>query len=507
MSRTTSELAARIARFRSKDPRFVCRPPTADSSRFLLAVSSVPMPTRGARATTRSSSLAAHVPPTLRRSDDVPITSGDGTSKFWWQETPAAPAPVASVAAPTSDAPPKTTATQRVAANVAAENKGPSVERALKELERLAENNPDLRDALASIQRGPDGAVTVGSLRRAEAALRERYAAAASVSERAKFNVAQARAENPLGERGRPRGRVREGARESAAKAPASPSSRPLSGSPGGSRRASKTTPSPSPANRAAERSSARDVSPAPDDVSPDVAPPSPDYSGGAYGKTTDPAFAGSIVPGARRRVRPRAQIARTDRGSTALGLLPREGTPSEPIEVYVQISFPRSRRARGVPIAIARAWFVSRSRRIRIPREGANERLGVRGRRASPRHPAKQRPAGRRRCRRCRRCRRFGVAETSPGPGSERVRRRVVPRGRVRRREPARVARRAAPRRLRGGDERVSGEDSGVGGRARRGPFESPRVSRRRSAKRRRERCRAQSGDATGGGGDWPGG
>ena len=60
------------------------------------------------------SSLAAHVPPTLRRSDDVPITSGDGTSKFWWQETPAAPAPVASVAAPTSDAPPKTTATQRV---------------------------------------------------------------------------------------------------------------------------------------------------------------------------------------------------------------------------------------------------------------------------------------------------------------------------------------------------------------------------------------------------------
>ena len=154
---------------------------------------------------------------------------------------------------------------------------------------------------MASIQRGPDGAVTVGSLRRAEAALRERYAAAASVSERAKFNVAQARAENPLGERGRPRGRTQEGAREAAAKAPASPSSRPLSGSPGGSRRASKTTPSPSPANRAAERSSARDVSPAPDDVSPDVAPPSPDYSGGAYGKTTDPAFAGSIVPGARR--------------------------------------------------------------------------------------------------------------------------------------------------------------------------------------------------------------
>ena len=107
------------------------------------------------------SSLPAQVPlPSVRRSDDVPVTSGDGASKFWWQETPAAPAPGASVAAPTSDAPPKTTATQRVAANIAAENKGPSVERALKELERLAEDNPDLRDALASIQRGPDGAVT-----------------------------------------------------------------------------------------------------------------------------------------------------------------------------------------------------------------------------------------------------------------------------------------------------------------------------------------------------------
>ena len=255
------------------------------------------------------SSLPAHVPlPSLRRSDDVPVTSGDGASKFWWQETPAAPAPGASVAAPTSDVPPKTTATQRVAANIAAENKGPSVERALKELERLAEDNPDLRDALASIQRGPDGAVTVGSLRRAEATLRERYAAAASVTERAKFNIAKERAENPLGERGRPRGRSREGAHEAAAKAPASPSSRPLSASRGGSRRASKSksTPSPSPAKRDAKRASARDTArefdpaPAPAPAS-DPAPPSPEYSGGAYGKTTDPSMAGSIVPGARR--------------------------------------------------------------------------------------------------------------------------------------------------------------------------------------------------------------
>ena len=237
MSRTTSELA-RASRASEQRPEVRLPPPRPQ----ILLVSFWPFrPCRcrpGAPGRRRvPSSLAAHVPPSLRRSDDVPITSGDGTSKFWWQETPAAPAPGASVAAPTSDAPPKTTATQRVAANIAAENKGPSVERALKELERLAENNPDLRDALASIQRGPDGAVTVGSLRRAEATLRERYAAAASVSERAKFNVAQARAENPLGERGRPRGRTREGAREAAAKAPASPSSRPLSGSPGGSAR------------------------------------------------------------------------------------------------------------------------------------------------------------------------------------------------------------------------------------------------------------------------------
>ena len=60
-----------------------------------------------------------------------------------------------------------------------AERHAAGMERALKELERVAAHNPELADALGLIQRGEDGTITVGSLRRAEAALREKYAAAA----------------------------------------------------------------------------------------------------------------------------------------------------------------------------------------------------------------------------------------------------------------------------------------------------------------------------------------
>ena len=48
-----------------------------------------------------------------------------------------------------------------------AERNAAGMERALKELERVAAHNPELADALGLIQRGEDGTITVGSLRRA----------------------------------------------------------------------------------------------------------------------------------------------------------------------------------------------------------------------------------------------------------------------------------------------------------------------------------------------------
>ena len=45
---------------------------------------------------------------------------------------------------------------------------------AFQELERMSANHPHLRAALDRIERGPDGVITIGSLRRAEAALREK---------------------------------------------------------------------------------------------------------------------------------------------------------------------------------------------------------------------------------------------------------------------------------------------------------------------------------------------
>ena len=133
-------------------------------------------------------SCARRIPPDptqtpLRASanDDV-----DVRGKFWWQKNP----PVGSEDAldpalkpnngdgPQSilKSPGKPKSPGRM---TRAERHAAGMERAMKELERVAAHNPELRDALALIRRGPDGAITVGSLRRAEAALRERYAAAA----------------------------------------------------------------------------------------------------------------------------------------------------------------------------------------------------------------------------------------------------------------------------------------------------------------------------------------
>ena len=49
------------------------------------------------------------------------------------------------------------------------------MEKALAELERMATSNPTLKRALQHVHREPDGTITVGSLRKAEAALRESY--------------------------------------------------------------------------------------------------------------------------------------------------------------------------------------------------------------------------------------------------------------------------------------------------------------------------------------------
>ena len=154
------------------------------------------------------------------------------------------------------------------------------------------------------------------------------------------------------------------------------------------------------------------------------------------------PALRVRSYPGLAARVRPRS-VAVPIEDRPPWDSSPAKAPPRNRSRSTSDLVPPVAARA-GVPIAIARAWFVSRSRRIQSParaRTSVSASEGDEPLQAS----AKQRPAGRRRCRRCRRCRRFGVAETSPGPGSERVRRRVVPRGRVRRRA-TRVARRAAP-------------------------------------------------------------
>ena len=123
-------------------------------------------------------SCARRIPPDptqtpLRASanDDV-----DVRGKFWWQKNP----PVGSEDAldpalkpnngdgPQSilKSPGKPKSPGRM---TRAERHAAGMERAMKELERVAAHNPELRDALALIRRGPDGAITVGSLRRAEA--------------------------------------------------------------------------------------------------------------------------------------------------------------------------------------------------------------------------------------------------------------------------------------------------------------------------------------------------
>ena len=505
MSRTTSELAARIARASgaktrgssaAPDRRFVSFP----SGRFVRADADPGRPgddafPRPSPLTSLPPSVAAMTSPSPRATAR-PSSGGRRPRPRPLPSRPSRPAPRTR-----RPRPPPRSASPRVAA----ENKGPSVERALKS----SSDSPRTIPTSATRWRASNAARTARSPSVRFAARKPRserdtpppHPSArepSSTSRRHARRTHSANADDREDAFARARASRRRKRRRVRVR---DPSPGPRAGR-GARRSDGRGRP---PANRAAERSSARDVSPAPDDVSPDVAPPSPDYSGGAYGKTTDPAFAGSIVPGARRSrspARAKSPVPIEDRP-------PWDSSPAKAPPRNRSRSTSRSRSPGRGARAASRSRSPGRgSSRVRVGSESpARARTSVsarEGRRASPRHPAKQRPAGRRRCRRCRR---FGVAETSPGPGSERVRRRVVPRGRVRRREPARVARRAAPRRLRGGDERVSGEDSGVGGRARRGPFESPRVSRRRSAKRRRERCRAQSGDATGGGGDWPGG
>lgn len=153
MSRAPSELASRIARWR-----------TGDASR-------------------------------TNESDETHISSGP--SKFWWHDT--SPPPVVSSSSPSkvhgNTAHARVNAVveartrrlargggvdckTRVAVRVAERNlsSSTSAEIAANELARLSVNNPDLQEALSLIRRGPDGRVTVGSLRIAEATMRENYA-------------------------------------------------------------------------------------------------------------------------------------------------------------------------------------------------------------------------------------------------------------------------------------------------------------------------------------------
>ena len=154
MSRTGSELASRIARWRTGDPSV-----GDDGDAFERSV---------------------------------------GPSKFWWHDTKAAE-PSSSKPQNTAHARVNavveartrrlarnggTTAKARVAVRVAEGigSSSQSAEIAERELTQLSRNNPDLREALSLIRRGPDGKVTVGSLRRAEATMRENYARSARAS-------------------------------------------------------------------------------------------------------------------------------------------------------------------------------------------------------------------------------------------------------------------------------------------------------------------------------------
>ena len=132
--------------------------------------------------------------------DDADARASSGPSKFWWQNSPAKPAAPPPPRAPATDAHARvnavveartrrlaregTTAKARVAVRVAESNASDSqsAEFAARELARLSANNPDLREALTLIRRGPDGRVAVGSLRRAEATMYENYARSARAS-------------------------------------------------------------------------------------------------------------------------------------------------------------------------------------------------------------------------------------------------------------------------------------------------------------------------------------
>ena len=223
-------------------------------------------------------SCARRIPPDttqtpLRASPDDDV---DVRGKFWWQKNP----PVGSADAldpalkpnngdgPQSilKSPGKPKSPGRM---TRAERHAAGMERAMKELERVAAHNPELRDALALIRRGPDGAITVGSLRRAEAALRERYAAAA---ERKKAEAeATRRAEEDEAEIERLKAELAGGSPGSAASTPRrinppEPSKRTAWSSPANPFPADATispapttpgdAPSPSPAKKPAGRSS-----------------------------------------------------------------------------------------------------------------------------------------------------------------------------------------------------------------------------------------------------------
>ena len=192
MSRPTSELGMRIARFRSADARCVARARRASSTRRggvafrigplraqrrRVAPSDAPSSPRPPSSIPLTRPRPAPPPPcptapprTLTRAPASSPRSGGTTRRP--ARAPGAraarPPPLApAVAPPQPSAPPsrppdagsgragKPTASERVAARVAEENAGASLERALLDLERMAEGNPDLQEALASIQRGP----------------------------------------------------------------------------------------------------------------------------------------------------------------------------------------------------------------------------------------------------------------------------------------------------------------------------------------------------------------
>ena len=107
--------------------------------------------------------------------DDADARASSGPSKFWWQNSPAKAAAPPPSRATATDAHARvnavveartrrlaregTTAKARVAVRVAESNASDSqsAEFAARELARLSANNPDLREALTLIRRGPDG--------------------------------------------------------------------------------------------------------------------------------------------------------------------------------------------------------------------------------------------------------------------------------------------------------------------------------------------------------------